>query len=77
MLTRFTTRPESPVRQRESDFWIARLLRLLELNPPASATFDAPKLLHRAIYSTYLDCRAAGFDHEAQLVMEGLAGRET
>lgn len=50
-------------------FWLQRLARLVRLDSPPGIRDDNAKLVRRAIYSTYLDCRAAGVEELARAII--------
>jgi hypothetical protein len=50
-------------------FWLLRLSRLVALDPVPSARDERAKLIRHAIYSTYLDCRAAGVEKKARRII--------
>ncbi len=50
-------------------FWLLRLTRLVYLDPKPGIRDAKAKLIRRAIYSTYLDCRAAGVEEKARRII--------
>jgi hypothetical protein len=57
------------------DFFVSRLQRLVTLHPEHGSRFDAERLLHHAIYSTYVDCRELGLGPEATAIVGPLQPR--
>lgn len=54
-------------------FFLRRLQRMLKLkqnNPPFGEPFIV-KALHKAIFSTVLDCKEQNLTHEAHLILNG------
>jgi hypothetical protein len=51
------------------EFYLNRLARFVALQPTPGLLFDAERLLHHAIYATYMDCRDLGLEHEANALI--------
>jgi hypothetical protein len=60
------TRDPTPV---FGELYLNRLARLVELQPTPGLLFDAERLLHHAIYATYVDCRDLGLEQEANALV--------
>ena len=54
------------------EFYLNRLERLVTLRPTPGLPFDAARLLHHAIYATYVDCRNLGLEQEAHALVAGM-----
>jgi hypothetical protein len=52
-----------------SDFFLTRLGRPVALRPQPGLPFDAERLVHHAIYSTYVDCRDLGLRQPADALV--------
>jgi hypothetical protein len=64
--------PRAPTRDVDrafGHFYLNRLERLVALHPTPGLPFDAERLLHHAIYATFVDCRNLGLEQEAHTLV--------
>jgi len=48
---------------------LTRLHRLIHLTASPDAPFDEEKLIRKAIYSTFIDCRERGLERQATVIL--------
>lgn len=61
----------------EETFYLCRLNRLAGLVPSPGSAFRSEQLLRHAIFSTYVDCRQHGLEHEAQEILAAATSQQT
>lgn len=60
---------------RQPEFFLRRLRRLVALDRDPDLTDQERRLVRKAIYSTYLDCRALGVGEEARALLSAASSR--
>lgn len=78
MIARFPAEAQKVARHSsEETFYLHRLSRLVGLFPSPGSVFRSEQLLRHAIFSTYVDCRQHGLEHEAQEILSKATYRQT